>query len=124
MLYPSGAKYAGGWKDGKRHAKGDMTFANGDVYKGNWAENSPNGQGQFIGVTGVQYAGGWKDGKVRTMLFISDIRLKTLCRRLTTFVAACAVPRQGPPDAAGGQDLFGRVGERQARWHRYDDLRY
>lgn len=66
MLYPSGAKYAGGWKDGKRHAKGDMTFANGDVYKGNWAENSPNGQGQFIGVTGVQYAGGWKDGKVRT----------------------------------------------------------
>lgn len=66
MLYPSGAKYAGGWKDGRRHAKGDMTFANGDVYKGNWAENSPNGQGQFIGVTGVQYAGGWKDGKVRT----------------------------------------------------------
>lgn len=73
MYYPSGAKYSGGWKDGKRHAKGDMLYANGDVYKGNWSDNLPNGQGQFTGINGSHYAGGWQDGKVRigALFFLS-----------------------------------------------------
>jgi hypothetical protein len=32
--YPSGSRYVGGWKDGKKHGKGRHTYAEGGEYEG------------------------------------------------------------------------------------------
>ena len=49
--------YNGEWKDGKHHGKGKMTYANGDVYDGEWED------GKMTYADGVVYNGEWKDGK-------------------------------------------------------------
>jgi hypothetical protein len=42
-VWSDGKKYAGSWKNGKRHGKGTMTHPDGNEQKGNWKN------GKFIG---------------------------------------------------------------------------
>ena len=35
-IYPGGEKYVGGWKDGKFHGEGTLTYVNGVIEKGIW----------------------------------------------------------------------------------------
>ncbi len=62
-IYPDGAKYEGGWKDGKPHGEGTMTYANGAKYEGGWKDNTLHGQGTMTYVNGDKYEGAWKDGQ-------------------------------------------------------------
>ena len=37
MLWPSGAKYHGEWKEGKRAGQGMYVWPDGSKYRGGWA---------------------------------------------------------------------------------------
>ena len=45
--FPSGNKYVGEYKDGKRNGKGTFTWTNGDKYVGDWKYDNFNGQGIY-----------------------------------------------------------------------------
>ncbi|MBF0620486.1 MAG: hypothetical protein HQL54_01025 [Magnetococcales bacterium] len=46
-LYTDGNRYAGQWKDGKRHGHGVLHYANGNRYTGTWAEDEKQGRGSM-----------------------------------------------------------------------------
>jgi hypothetical protein len=58
-----GNRYEGEMKDGKRHGKGKMDFANGDKYIGDWFDGNRTGQGVYIHANGDRYEGQFKDDK-------------------------------------------------------------
>ncbi|CAF3914182.1 unnamed protein product [Adineta steineri] len=58
-----GNRYEGEMKDGKKHGKGHMDFANGDRFTGDYIEDSITGQGVYIYANGARYEGQWKDSK-------------------------------------------------------------
>ncbi|CAF4150246.1 unnamed protein product [Adineta steineri] len=58
-----GNRYEGEMKDGKKHGKGQMEYANGDKYTGIYVENNITGQGVYIHANGSRYEGQWKDNK-------------------------------------------------------------
>ena len=66
--WPTGDKYVGEWKDGKRTGQGTYIFANGDKYVGEWKDNNFNGKGTHTYGDGPwkgdKYVGEWKDGKI------------------------------------------------------------
>ena len=48
----------------ERPAKEIVTYANGDVYKGEWKDGKRNGQGKMTYAHGYYvYEGEWKNGK-------------------------------------------------------------
>ncbi|CAF5142315.1 unnamed protein product, partial [Rotaria magnacalcarata] len=51
------------WKDGKKHGKGKMNYANGHTYTGDWMEDLPTGEGIFTYTNGDQYEGQYKNGQ-------------------------------------------------------------
>ncbi len=61
--YPSGDKYLGQYRDGKRNGQGTFTFANGEKYLGQWKDDKYSGQGTFTHTSGEIYVGQWKDNK-------------------------------------------------------------
>lgn len=52
------------FEDGKflRAGKGTYGWADGGVYRGDFDNNLPNGEGGFIGGDGSEWVGAWKDG--------------------------------------------------------------
>eukprot|EP01012_Entosiphon_sulcatum_P022082 TRINITY_DN2699_c0_g1_i1.p1 TRINITY_DN2699_c0_g1~~TRINITY_DN2699_c0_g1_i1.p1 ORF type:complete len:197 (+),score=16.21 TRINITY_DN2699_c0_g1_i1:171-761(+) len=59
--YPNRDEYVGDMtKDGLRHGKGTMRYANGTVYDGEWKEDKWEGQGKYIG-TEYSYEGEFSD---------------------------------------------------------------
>lgn len=56
-VYPSGARFAGNFVDGKIHGEGSITFSNGDRYTGQWKDHYREGQGQFFFADGRVYKG-------------------------------------------------------------------
>jgi hypothetical protein len=58
-----GNKYEGEWKDGKKHGKGKMVFANGHSYTGDWINDMATGEGISIWTNGDRYEGQMKDGQ-------------------------------------------------------------
>lgn len=56
--------YEGNFKEGKRHGKGQFTYANGDKYDGEWAEGRPNGLGARVTKNGKVKYGKWESGKL------------------------------------------------------------
>ncbi|CAF1143244.1 unnamed protein product [Adineta steineri] len=50
-----GNRYEGEMKDGKKHGKGQMEYANGDKYTGIYVENNITGQGVYIHANGSRY---------------------------------------------------------------------
>ena len=91
MIYNSGSKYEGQWKDNKKHGKGIYysynknnnigikyegefnndkfegkgiaIYSNGDIYNGEWKNNKQYGKGIVIYKTGGRYEGEWEGGK-------------------------------------------------------------
>jgi len=61
--WPTGERYEGEWKDGKRNGQGVMTFPDGRRYEGEYKDDLPNGRGVMTVPTGEKYEGEWKDGK-------------------------------------------------------------
>jgi len=59
--YDDGAKYVGGWKDGKQHGWGTETYSFGE-YVGEFRNGLPNGQGTLTENWGDVMSGEWKDG--------------------------------------------------------------
>ena len=45
----------GEWKNGVRHGKGHIDFANGDRYTGDWVKNKYKGKGVYIFSNGARY---------------------------------------------------------------------
>ena len=46
---------------GKRHGFGEITYQNGDVYKGNWDNDKYQGYGEYYFKDGRVYKGQWVD---------------------------------------------------------------
>jgi hypothetical protein len=51
----TGDVYEGQFKDGRKHGKGDMIYANGDHYKGEWKMGTKSGRGMYMFADGNQY---------------------------------------------------------------------
>ena len=41
-------EFEGLWKNGQKHGIGEVQYANGHHYYGNWANNEFNGHGKYI----------------------------------------------------------------------------
>ena len=64
LTYPSGAKYVGTLKDGKREGQGTYTYASGNKYVGMWKDDKMEGQGTYTRADGsVLHRGLWKNDK-------------------------------------------------------------
>jgi hypothetical protein len=61
--WPSGNRYAGEFKNNKKHRQGIYTAANGDQYVGEFKDGTFNGQGTYSFANGGRYTGEFKDGK-------------------------------------------------------------
>ena len=46
----------------KKRYYGKMTYANGDIYEGEWKDDLFDGHGKYTWVNGEVYEGQWKDG--------------------------------------------------------------
>ncbi len=57
MLYPSGARYTGDFKNGQIHGRGTLIFTDGRHYTGEWSENFRHGQGKMRFAGGEIYEG-------------------------------------------------------------------
>lgn len=53
----------GFWRAGKKHGKGTMTFATGDVYEGEMINDLRHGKGTYKFVNGDVYTGQWEHHK-------------------------------------------------------------
>jgi hypothetical protein len=61
---PSGTKYVGEFKGGKRNGQGTFIFANGNKYVGEWMEDKYNGLGAIYSSTGTTILEGiWSDDR-------------------------------------------------------------
>lgn len=61
-IYSNGT-YEGEWKDGKRHGKGTMTYACGDIYYGEFIYDKRHGKGTITYACGNIYVGQWENNK-------------------------------------------------------------
>ncbi len=63
MIFASGGKYIGHFKDGKANGIGKFIYSDGSIYQGNWVNNYPDGQGVKIYPDGSRTEGWWSKGK-------------------------------------------------------------
>ena len=67
ITFPSGSRYVGEFRDGKRTGQGTMSFLDGVKYKGKyegkWKDGRKNGQGTETYPSGRKYEGEWKNNK-------------------------------------------------------------
>jgi len=56
-VFPSGAKYAGEFRNGRLHGLGTMYFPEGHRYSGYWKNQYREGQGRFTFASGDEYLG-------------------------------------------------------------------
>ncbi|CAF4903340.1 unnamed protein product [Rotaria sp. Silwood1] len=59
-----GNRYEGELREGKKHGKGKMDYADGNKYIGDWANDVRTGQGVFIWSDGSHYEGQSKDNNM------------------------------------------------------------
>jgi len=50
--------------DGKMHGKGTFTFENGNIYEGDWVEDTMHGKGKYTLPDNNTYEGEWANGKM------------------------------------------------------------
>ena len=61
--FEDGSTYVGGIdSEGKRNGYGVSVTKAGDVYRGDWVNDKPHGNGRFIRWNGDYYQGGFKNG--------------------------------------------------------------
>jgi len=63
IINPTGEKYVGEFKDGKRNGQGTFTFSNGNKYLGKFKNGKFNDQGTFTFLDGKNYVGEFRNGK-------------------------------------------------------------
>lgn len=63
VTWPSGDKYVGAFKDGKRNGQGTYAFSNGQKYVGEFNDGNMNGQGTYTFPTGQKFVGEFSNGK-------------------------------------------------------------
>ncbi|MBU1230546.1 MAG: caspase family protein [Proteobacteria bacterium] len=99
FIWPTGQKYVGGFRDGKRHGQGSVTssnglyghnytgelrddkangqgtqtWPNGNKYVGEFRDDMPNGQGTFTRPDGHRYVGEYKDGKANGQGIVTSL---------------------------------------------------
>ena len=62
-IYPNGAQYKGGWKDGKESGYGEWLCVCGAEYRGEWRDGDHHGEGVWTHGQGLRrYSGGWSCG--------------------------------------------------------------
>ena len=59
FTYPSGSKYVGEFKDGKKNGQGTYTYTSADIYVGEWKDDKRDGQGTYSWANGNKYVGEW-----------------------------------------------------------------
>jgi hypothetical protein len=64
FTWPSGSKYVGQYKDGRKHGQGTLIAADGHKYVGRWTNGRPHGDGTTTTVDGEKHIGEYKDGKL------------------------------------------------------------
>jgi hypothetical protein len=62
-VYPSGARYAGQFKNGRPFGKGDLYFSDGRVYRGEWKNGFKEGIGVLTYPNQDKYTGDFTDNK-------------------------------------------------------------
>ena len=65
MTYANKDIYDGEWKDDRKDGQGTMKFNNGDVYKGEFSKGKIHGKGTYTYAAGdiSKSIGEWKEGK-------------------------------------------------------------
>ena len=64
LQYEDGGEYTGHIDDNnKRHGKGQMVYADGSSYNGNFVNDLRDGNGSFEDAKGQKYYGGWSEDK-------------------------------------------------------------
>lgn len=63
MLFPSGNRYDGEFRNGQRNGCGTFSFTNFGVYVGQFQDNQLSGQGVLMFENGDRYIGSFQDGK-------------------------------------------------------------
>ena len=61
-VWPSGARYEGEWRDGKRTGRGTYSWSSGARYEGEWRDGKQSGRGTFTFPDGDRYAQHWNNG--------------------------------------------------------------
>jgi len=51
---------------GKKEGRGVITYANGDIYDGEWKANKREGHGVWTCADSSTYRGEWQEGKLKT----------------------------------------------------------
>jgi hypothetical protein len=57
------SEFTGEMKDGKKHGRGFLVWANGNSYEGNFKDGKQHGHGVYVKANGVRYEGDFKNGK-------------------------------------------------------------
>ena len=60
--WANGDIYSGEWEDGKRHGQGTFTRSDGEKYVGEWKSGKMHGQGAMTRANGDKYVGEWNEG--------------------------------------------------------------
>ena len=63
MIFPTGEKYVGDFKEGNFHGKGNLVFPEGERYEGDFIENNFHGKGLLILQDGEKYRGDFRFNK-------------------------------------------------------------
>ena len=63
VTFENGNVYEGDFADNKLHGKGKYTWPNGNVYEGDWRDDNRSGKGKFTWSDGDVYEGDYVDGK-------------------------------------------------------------
>ncbi|HNU91976.1 MAG TPA: hypothetical protein PKO25_08895 [Spirochaetota bacterium] len=78
LIYASGNRYEGDFKDGKFDGKGVIIFTNGARYEGDWKNDKRHGKGVLIYANGDRYEGDFKDGKIHGIGTLYNSKNKNL----------------------------------------------
>jgi len=63
ISFANGDLYVGNWEDGMQHGQGKYMYANGSTYEGYWRNGKYDGSGQLTVPDGSCYVGYWKEHK-------------------------------------------------------------
>lgn len=61
--YANGDIYEGDYENDNFHGKGKFTFTNGNIYEGDWVNGKRHGKGKFTWANNDVYEGDWEHGK-------------------------------------------------------------
>jgi hypothetical protein len=96
--YANGDVYEGQWVGDKREGAGKCTYASGEFYEGGWKSDKRDGKGRARYVTGDTYEGEWRFGKREGQGRVSTNRHDTRARRTS---GPCSLPPTLEPRTAG-----------------------